>query len=136
MTNSAKPSMGKILFKGTVIALVIHLGAQMLLAAMTVHGILPEHLVFSAQAVICAAASIVGGLYTAAHSSWGSLPSTLATAGLFAVVLLLLGLSIFNTVNWSGHGGVLLLAILGGAVLAGLLGSRRTSHRKRKKARP
>ena len=136
MTNTAKPSMGKVLLKGTIIALAIHLGAQMLLAAMTVNEILPEHLVFPVQAVICAIASIVGGLYTARRSSWGTLSGALATGALFAIVLLLLGLSIFNTIDWSGHGGILLLAILCGAVAAGLLGSRRTAQRKRKRARP
>jgi len=135
MTNTAKPSMGKVLLKGTVIALTIHLSAQMLLSAMTVNGILPEHLVFPAQAVICAIASIVGGLYTAGRSSWGTLSGALAAGALFATVLLLLGLSIFNTISWSGHGGILILTILGGAVAAGLLGSRRSAHRKRKRSR-
>lgn len=136
MTNTAKPSMGKVLLKGTVIALVIHLGAQMLLAAMTVNGILPEHLVFPAQAVICAIASMIGGLYTASHSSWGTLSGALVSGALFATVLLLLGLSIFNTISWSGHGGILILVIMGGAVAAGLIGSRHTARRKRKRSRP
>lgn len=135
MANTAKPPLWRVFFNGTVLALAIHLGMQLLLAMLTLHGILPERMLQMAQSIVCALASFTGCFYTAGRTGWGTLYSSLATAGLMTVVLLLLGLGIFHAVDWSGQGGILLLAILGGSVAAGLLSSRRTKHRKRKKGR-
>ena len=122
-----------VFLQGLLAALGIYLAGQFLLALLLVKGTLPEGSAFPVVAVLCVAAVTCGGLLTVRRSPWGTLPAGLLTAGLFIVVLLLVGLSCWESVTWLGHGGILLLCALAGGLLAGLLGSRRKRGGKRKR---
>lgn len=122
-----------VFLQGLLAALGVYLAGQLLLALLLVKGTLPEGMAFPAVAVLCAAAAVCGGLLTVRRSPWGTLPAGLLTAGLFAGVLLVVGLSCWESVTWTGHGGVLLLCALAGGLLAGLLGGRRKRGGKRKR---
>jgi len=122
-----------VFLQGLLAALGIYLAGQLLLALLLVKGTLPEGAAFPAVAALCAAAVACGGLLTVRRSPWGTLPAGLLTAGLFAGVLLVVGLSCWESVTWMGHGGILLLCALAGGLLAGLLGGRRKRGGKRKR---
>lgn len=133
MATSAKPSAWRAVLKGAVAALALHLGAQLLISALTVNGVLAERFVYPVQAVVCGLAALVGCVYAAGHTPWGTLYGALITGAVFAAVLLLLGFLVCNQIDWTGKGGGLLASILCGAVAAGLLGSRGGKRKKRRK---
>lgn len=114
-----------VFLQGLLAALGIYLGGQLLLALLLVKGTLPEGGAFPAVAVLCGLSVACGGLLTVRRSPWGTLPAGLLTAGLFAGVLLVVGLSCWESITWLGRGGILLLCALAGGALAGLLGGRR-----------
>lgn len=122
-----------VFLQGLLAALGIYLGGQLLLALLLVKGTLPERGAFPAVAVLCGLSVACGGLLTVRRSPWGTLPAGLLTAGLFAGVLLVVGLSCWESITWLGRGGILLLCALAGGALAGLLGCRRKRGGRRKR---
>ena len=61
------------------------------------------------------------------------LPAALLVSAAFAGILVLVGLAVWERINWTGQGGVLLLCVLAGGLSAGVLGSRRGRRVKRKR---
>lgn len=119
--------------QGVLLALGVYLAGILLLALLVVKGVVPANAAFPLTAVLCLLASVGGGLLTVRRGPWGPLPSALLNAVLFAALLILLGMSFWQRITWNGRGGVLLLCILAGGILAGFLGGRRPRRRKRRK---
>lgn len=118
--------------KGGALALGVYLAGLLLLALLLIKGTLPEGSAFPAVAGLCVLAVFCGGVVSARQSPWGTLPAALACAALFAVALAGVGTAFWQGITWTGRGGVLLLCVLAGGVLAGLLGGRKKRKRKRK----
>lgn len=116
---------GFILFKGLLLSLGVYLLGQLLVALLVIKGILAENNMFPVIAVLAVLAAGAGGLFCSRRPIWGTLPSAMACAALFACVLAVIGILCWDTVTWTGHGGALLLCVLSGGLLAGLLGGSR-----------
>jgi hypothetical protein len=102
-----------------------------LLAGLLTKGMVPMSVSTGGTAALCGVAVLVGGLL-AADSPWGPLPSALLHAALFAIVLIGVGAACWQGIDWTGHGGMLLVCVLVGGGLAGLLSGRRGRRRRRK----
>lgn len=122
-----------VFLQGTALALGVYLAGQLLLALLQVRGVLPEQGGYPATAVACGLSSLLGGAICVRRSPWGTLPSGLLAAALFASLLVMVGLLFWQGLTWTGRGGVLLLCALGGGALSGLLGDRRGRRGKRKR---
>ena len=121
-----------VIARGVALSLVLWAcGAGLLTGVMTAGGV-GEAGAFPAQLGVTALAAFVGALSVTRHTPWGSLVSSMLTAGLFTALLLCMGLSMWTRIAWSGHGGKLVLgALLGGAV-AGIVGRPRPKKRPRR----
>jgi putative membrane protein (TIGR04086 family) len=125
-----------VFLQGIALASVIYLGAVLLAALLAVKGALPERNVFPVIAAACVLAAMAGGLRCVWSSPIGRLPSGLLCSAGFGVALLGVGLLCWEGgVTWTGRGGILLLCVLAGGVLAGLLGGKRGRRVKRKMTR-
>lgn len=113
-----------------LIGIGIYLLLQLLLAVLAVKGWLPETALSAAQILCCGLCSLIIGLLSARKLGIGTLTAALISTAVFALLLILIGFLAFDSVNFIGRGGGLLLAALVGGVLAGLL-----SSGKRKKAK-
>jgi hypothetical protein len=132
MGNKKKAPAWTVFLKGGGLSLSVYLGGILLLAALMTKGTAPEGVGFPVTAALCLLAVLSGGVVVSRGAPWGPLPATLLHATLFALILLGVGLSFWQGVSWTGHGGILLLCVLAGGVLAGLLGGRHRRRRKRK----
>jgi len=121
------------LLRALAAAVILYVGGTAALALFVVKGILPETAAVPALAILCAAAAMLGGGLCAGKLPWGTLPASLAAAALFAVLLLGVGAGFLPGVEWSGHGGVLLLCAVGGGLLSGVMGGGRVKGKRRKK---
>ena len=130
MSKQKKPAAAEA--QGALLALGLYLLLQFALAFLAVRSLLPESRLFPAQVATCFLSVLLGGLFSVRRTALGTLRAALTVAGGFALALLLGGFLVYNKVSWSGRGGVLLAAAAGGGILAGLLGSGRKKHRKRK----
>ncbi len=130
--KQASPAI--VVLQGTLAALGIYLLFQLLLALLLVKGVLPETSMFPSVAAACVLAAFTGGLVTAGRIPWGTLAGGMLCACGFGAVLVLVGLGFWEGVTWTGRGGILLLCVLAGGVLAGLLGSKR-GRRVKKRAK-
>lgn len=120
--------------EGLGASLGTYLLGQMLVAMLVVRGSLSEGGMFPAVAMLCMLSALCGGLLCARRPLWGTLPSAMLPAVLFAVVLMGVGLLCWERIAWTGRGGALLLCALSGGLLAGLLsaaGRRRGKGRRR-----
>lgn len=122
-----------VYLQGVLLGAGCYLAGILLLALLVVKGIVPASAAFPLTAALCLLASAGGGLLTVRRGPWGPLPSALLNAALFAALLILLGMSFWQRITWNGRGGILLLCILAGGILAGFLGGRRPRRRKRRK---
>ena len=112
--------------EGALISLGVYIALQCLLAMLTVKSIVPESAVFRFQMVGAVLAVLFGCLFTVRRtSSFGTLWAALITTALFAVLLLLAAILIYDGVNWSGQTMTLLVCMLVGGILAGMTGSKR-----------
>ena len=125
----------KALAGGIVLSLAVYLEWVLLETFLMVQGILPEKTAFPLLAAVCLAATLVGGLRCAAVSPWGRMTGALLCAVVFAGVLTATGLLCWDSVTWNGRGGILLLCILAGGLLAGVSGGTKGRRVKRKRLR-
>ena len=116
------------ILRGTAAALGVDIGCTALLALAAIKGGLPENAAFPATAAACLAAALLGGAVTGKAVS--PLLGPILTAAAFCVVLAAFGLSVWQSISWTGHGGCLLAAALVGGSAAGLLNSRKKGRRK------
>jgi phosphate/sulfate permease len=130
--SKKKASPWTSFLKGGGVSLAIYLGGVALLAALMTKGTVPETAGFPVVAALCLLAVLCGGVVVTRGAPWGPLPASLLHTAVFALVLIGVGLGFWQTVSWTGHGGILLLCALAGGVLAGLLGGRRRRLRKRR----
>lgn len=117
---------------GTAISFGLYLLVQLLLALLMVKAVLPEQYAFGAVAAACGLSALLGSFFCAKRSSLGKLASSLISAAGFAALLIAGGFLFWEGITWAGKGGVLLLTVLIGGVLAGLLSSKRGRRLKRK----
>ena len=127
------PAVWMVYLQGVLLGAGCYLAGILLLALLVVKGGVPERAVFPATALWCLAVSAGSGTLTARRGPWGPLPSALLNAARFAALLVLLGMSCWQKITWNGHGGVLLLCVFAGGLLAGFLGGRRPRRRKKRK---
>ena len=129
--GKARPAPWRGVLRGTLAAIVLYLIGTALLALLIVNGAVPEAMMFPVTAVLCVLSALCGGLL--ARPMLPPLPGAMAVAACFDGVLLAVGAACWQGVTWMGHGGILLLSVLGGGLLSGILaGSRRGRRRKRK----
>ena len=129
--GKARPAPWRGVLRGTLAAIVLYLIGTALLALLIVNGAVPEAMMFPVTAVLCVLSALCGGLL--AGPMLPPLPGAMAVAACFDGVLLAVGAACWQGVTWMGHGGILLLSVLGGGLLSGILaGSCRGRRRKRK----
>ena len=117
-----------MILKGSGISLAVYLCAQALLAVLAVKAVLPEASCYYGQLAAGVLATLIGSTYAARRClPLGTLCSGLASSGLLAVVLILMGLAAYGGISVTPASGGILAAVLGGGVLAGLLASRKKS---------
>ena len=122
-----------VVAQGLALTAGIYLAGILLLTLLLVRGALPESGAYPVLAVVCLAAALGGGFLCARRSRWGTLPSALLCAGLFAGILAAVGVLLWREdVLWLGQGGGLLLCALAGGLLAGLLAVRRPRRKRRR----
>ena len=119
--------------QGVLLALGFYLGSLLLLALGMTRGAVPEGAAVPAAAALAVCAAFLGGLrLMLLRGSWGPLPGAMLVSGIFALTLILVGLSLGGGAPWSGEKPILLLSALAGGVLAGLCGGR-TGKRGKKR---
>ena len=129
--GKARPAPWRGVLRGALAAIALYLNGTALLALLIVKGAVPEGVMFPVTAVLCVLSALCGGLL--AGPMLPPLPGAMAVAACFDGVLLAVGAACWQGVTWMGHGGILLLSVLGGGLLSGILaGSRRGRRRKRK----
>lgn len=122
---------GLIFLKGLLLAFAVYLPGQLLITLLVVKGAVGEESLFPAVAAVCLVAALAGGFLCARRPVWGPLPSAMMCAVLFAGILTAAGILCWEKgINWTGHGGLLVLCALAGGLTAGVLGG---GHRKKKK---
>ena len=132
-TARKKTPAGMVVLQGVLVSLAIYLLAAVVLALLAVKGVMPEKSLFPALAVCCGVCALAGGMACARRVPWGALPGAMAAAAGFGAVLAAVGLLCWTDgVTWTGRGGILLACVLGGGLLAGLLGRRRGGRRVQK----
>ena len=105
----------------------------LLLTLLLTRGTVPEGSAFPVLAALALAAALGGGILTARRTRWGTLPSALSSAGLFAALTAAAGALCWREeIQWLGRGGILLLCVLAGGVLAGVLAGRRPRRRRKR----
>ena len=129
--GKARPAPWRGVLRGTLAAIALYLIGTALLALLIVNGAVPEAMMFPVTAVLCVLSALCGGLL--AGPMLPPLPGAMTVAACFDGVLLAVGAACWQGVTWMGHGGILLLSVLGGGLLSGILaGSCRGRRRKRK----
>ena len=127
-----QPAAWVVFAEGTAMSFAVYLLIQLLLALLMVKAVLPERYAFGAVAAACGLSALLGGCFCARRSSLGKLAGSLISAAGFAALLIAGGFLFWEGISWTGKGGVLLLTVLIGGVLAGLLSSKRGRRVKRK----
>lgn len=124
---------GLVFFEGLCLSFGIYLLGQLLVTLLVLKGALAEAGVFPAVAALCLLAALAGGFLCARRPMWGPLPSAMICAALFAGILAAVGILCWEKgIDWTGHGGILMLCALGGGLLSGVLGSGQRKKKKRK----
>ena len=124
---------GLIFLKGLLLAFAVYLPGQLLITLLVVKGAVGEESLFPAVAAVCLVAALAGGFLCARRPVWGPLPSAMMCAVLFAGILPAAGILCWEKgINWTGHGGLLVLCALAGGLTAGVLGGGRRKKKKRK----
>lgn len=108
----------------------------LLLASVAISaGLLGEGMMYQLTIVSCVAGGFIGGAVAVKRCAARPLIVGVLAGGVFFLLLLTIGLVVFENAAPEAHGiGVLCGALCGGAA-AGLLGGRRGGGRKRKKTR-
>lgn len=133
MGKTQKPVLWLTYLRGVLLSLAIYLLGQLLLTLLLVRGTVSESSGFPTLAALCMLASLAGSVSCTRQAPWGALPNALLCAVLFALCLIAVGFSFWSGVSWLGRGGILLLCVLAGGLLAGVLGSRKGGKRSKRK---
>ena len=111
---------------GALLSLGVYLAGAAILAWAVYAGVTEDG--GAALAVLGLLAAFLGGVR--GQGKGGGLPNALASAGLFALVLAAAGLACWRELAWRGQGGMTLLCILAGGLLAALLRGRKKKKRR------
>ena len=131
MEKKTRPA-GMTVAVGALVSLGVYLGLLLLTAALLVRGLVGEGVARPLVLVCGLAASCAGGLICVGRCPWGRMTCGLAGAAAFAaVVACVAAVSWQEGAAWLPGGLWVLCAILGGGVLAGVLGRKRGRRVKR-----
>ena len=133
MPKPQKASTAQRVLFGLGIALLGYLLLLTLLALLMVRSAIPESAMFPAVGVCCGIASLVCGVCCSKCFPMGTLPNALIGSGGFGLILLVIGFFSWDGITWMGHGGILLLCVLLGGILAGLFSNRTGKRQKRRR---
>ena len=118
--------------RGLAAAFGIYLLGMVALAALMVNGTVPEKGTFGFVLVWCLVSVFCGGCLTIQRVPWGKLPAAVLFAALFAGIVMIVGTACWQETCWSGKSSGLFGSMVGGGVLAAMLGNRKQRHRKTK----
>ena len=135
MGKSKKQSgpLWMVLSEGILLSLSVWLIGTLALAGGMTMGMVGEEGSFPLLAALTAMAALAGTGFTVRRRA--GFPWTLAAAGGFTALLALCALLVWQRLDWTGHGGVLLLSALLGGALPALLGSLSGNGKKRSRRR-
>jgi putative membrane protein (TIGR04086 family) len=115
-----------------ILSFAVFLMLQLFLAAFAVRGVFPEKYLFYIQMLFCGLAALCGGRICTRRVGHGPLRVSLMVSAGLMLLLALVGLMIYNSVNWSGGGWKLLLSALGGGFLSGITGVGKRGGKKKR----
>lgn len=125
-------SLWAVAARGVGLSLVLWACGAGLLAALMTAGVVGEAGAFPVLLALTTVSAFLGALSAIHGTPWGTLVSSMLTAGLFAALLLCMGLLTWSRIAWTGHGGTLLFWALIGGAAAGVIGRPRTKKRPRR----
>ena len=133
MSKRKTAALWAVLAQGVGLSLGIYLAGILLLTLLLTRGTVPEGSAFPVLAALALAAALGGGILTARRTRWGTLPSALSSAGLFAALTAAAGALCWREeIAWLGQGGILLACILAGGAVAGILTGRPPRRRRKR----
>lgn len=130
---------GKAVLLGGGVAFAVCVGVLLLFAAAVSRGMLGAHLRYQLTVISCVFGSFAGGLWAARHAPAKGILSGLAAGTVLFLLLLTLGLLIYDTVTLENGAVGLLCACLCGGATAGILSGggnrnrRKTTGRKKRR---
>ncbi len=131
MEKKTRPA-GAMIAVGALVSLCVYLSLLLPAAALLVRGAVGEGAALPMVLVCGLVASCAGGLVCVSRCPWGRMTCGLAGAAAFAAaVACVAAVSWREGVAWLLGGLPVLCAILGGGVLAGMLGRKRGKRVKR-----
>lgn len=130
--SQKKSAPWMVVARGVLMAAILYLVLQLLLALLAAKGVLPEKHVYPVQVVTCLLSVLLGARYTAKRLDRGTMTSALMVSGAYTLLMLLIGFLAFDKIVWSKQSAGLLLAVLCGGILAGLLGGKSGKRRHKK----
>lgn len=130
-TKKEPTPLWAVLTQGSLLALVVYFLGLLGLSTLLVRGSVGERNSFPLIAGLMLLSAFLGGLATVRRTPWGAVPSGLVTAGVFLAALAIAGLAFWESITFTGHGGILMACGLGGGMLAGLAGRRKPRKGKR-----
>lgn len=131
MAKERKKNWTVLLF-GDAVAVGLYLLGLLLAALLLVKGHVPETAILPITGFWCGFAVLCGALTAVRRSPWGTLTGGLAAAVVFIFFLLVVGMSFWQEITWTGQGGIVMLCALAGGIMAGLMGGRKQKRKKRK----
>lgn len=116
---------------GGITALGLYLAGVFVLAFFLARGLLPESSDFLILSGFGFTAALAGGVTAAKRSLWATMPSAILNTGIFLMILVLIGFTVWPETFWSGQSMICVAAILVGGLLGGVLGAGRKKRKKR-----
>lgn len=129
-----KKSVGEwgVFLQGAMLSLGTYVVCMFVLALMLVKGILPQEIEMAIVTGGAFFASMLGGIASSNGSSLGRFPASMISAGVFAIILITVGLIGWRETFWGGSSAVLLVCVMAGGVVAGLWSARKRKPRKQR----
>lgn len=131
MEKKTRPA-GATIAVGALVSLCVYVGLLLPVAALLVRGAVGESAALPLVLASGLLASFAGGVICVGWCPWGRMTCGLAGAAAFAAAVACVSAACWREgVDWLGGGLPVLCAILGGGVLAGMLGRKRGRRVKR-----
>lgn len=130
-----KANASKLPLWGILVAIVVNLLFQPILAMLTVKGILQESTGFTAQFLVVGFAGWLGSVVFGRRSSLGPAGHALVVAAGLCIFLLLMGWTVCDGVVWCSHSIGILVSVWIGCLISILftVGGGKQSRRKKYK---
>jgi len=131
MSKEKKRGTGKAFLQGGMVALGLYLTGIFVLSFFLVRGLLPESADCLILSGFCFAAALTGSMTAAKRSLWGTMPAAMLNTGIFLMILLLGGITVWPETFWSDRSGIFVTSVLAGGVTGGVLAAGRKKRKKR-----